>query len=61
MDATCKWMTIGFMVLMLIGQVHLLECVYVLEFFGSILIAIVAARFFYVGICKKHFDHFAQQ
>ena len=61
MDTSCKWITIGIMLLMFIGQVCLAGCIHVVEFFGSIMIAIVTARLFYVGICKKHFDHLARR
>lgn len=61
MDTTCKWMTVGKMLLVFIGLVSLVGCVHVLEYLGSVIIAITVARLFYVGICKHYSDHFAHR
>jgi hypothetical protein len=59
METIYKWATIGILLLVFIGLMSYAGCgFHVAEFIGSIMIAIVAARLFYFGICKNHSDHF---
>jgi len=60
METTCKWATAGILLFVFIGLMSIAGCgFHVAEFIGSIVIAIIAARSFYFGICKNHSDHLA--
>jgi len=61
MEATCKWATVGILLFVFLGLMSFAGCgFHIAEFVGSIIIAIMAARFFYVGICKSHSYYLAQ-
>jgi len=61
MQAIYKWTTIGILLSVFIGLMSFAGCgFHFAEFIGSIMIAVVAARLFHVGICKNHSDHLVQ-
>ena len=54
MDMACKWATVGILLVVFIGLMSFLGCgFHIAELIGSIVIAVVAARLFYVGIRKN--------
>lgn len=60
MEITCKWATVGILLFVFIGLMSIAGCgFHVAEFIGSIMIATMSARLFYVGICKNHSDRLA--
>ena len=61
MDFTCKWATIGILLVVFMALIALSDCIHVAEFFGSALVGIVVARSFFFGICKRDSGHLAQQ
>lgn len=62
MESVCKWMTAGILLFVFIGLMSFVSCgFHTAEFFGSIAIALVAARLFYIGICRNYPDHLARQ
>lgn len=61
MEIACKWATVGVLLTVFIGLISVAGCIHVAEYFGSIIIGILAARWFFVNICKHRFDHLAGQ
>jgi hypothetical protein len=60
MERMCKWTTTGVLLAVFISLISIVGCgFHPAEFFGSILVAIAAARLFYIGICKTYSDHFS--
>ena len=49
-EIACKWATCGFLFSVFFGLVSLAGCINVVEFFGSIMAAVMAARLFYSAI-----------
>ena len=62
METMYKWATIGILLFVFIGLMSIAGCgFHVAEFIGSIMIALMAARLFYLGIRKNYSDHPAHQ
>lgn len=60
MESVCKWMTAGILLFVFIGLMSFVGCgFHTAEFFGSIMVAIVTARLFYIGIRRNYPDHLA--
>ena len=61
METSCKLATVGMLLFVFIGLMSYAGCgFHIAEFIGSILIAIMTARLFFVGICKIHSGRLAQ-
>ena len=61
MEITCKWATIAILLVVFMSLISLAGCIHVAEFFGSAIIAITVARFFYFSIRKNNSDQLAHQ
>lgn len=60
-EMACKWATCGVLLAVFIGLVSLAGCINAVEFIGSIMAAIVAARLFYFGIRNSYPEHSVHQ
>lgn len=58
MDTACKWATVGIFVAALFGLVWAAGCIDIAEFFGAIVVGIMLARLFYIGVCARNTDHY---
>ena len=60
-EIACKWATCGILLAVFFSLVSLAGCINIVEFIGSITVAIMAAHFFYAGICNDYSDHLIRQ
>ena len=60
-EIACKWATCGVLLVVFVGLVSLAGCINIVEFIGSIAVAIMAARLFYFGIRNNYFGHRAHE
>ena len=60
-EIACKWATCGILLAVFFSLVSLAGCINIVEFIGSIMVAIMAAHFFYAGICDNYSDRLAHQ
>ena len=49
-EIACKWATCGVLFVVFFGLVWIAGCINIVEFIGAMLVAILSARLFYVGI-----------
>ena len=60
-EIACKWATCGIWLAGFFSLVSLAGCINIVEFIGSIMVAIMAAHLFYAGICSNYSDRLAHQ
>jgi len=60
-EIACKWATCGIWLAVFFSLVSLAGCINIVEFIGSIMVAIMAAHLFYTGICSNYSDRLAHQ
>lgn len=61
METTCKWATIGILLVVFMSLISFAGCIHVAELFGSAIIGIMVARTFYFRNCKNNLGHVAHQ
>ena len=59
MDTACKWTTVAVLVAVFFGLVWAAGCIQATEFFSAVVVGVMVARLFYVGVCARNTDRYA--
>lgn len=61
MTATCKWMTISLLLFVFVGLMSMAGSIHVFEYLGALAIGVLAARLFFVGVCRRYRQYSIKQ